>query len=290
MRSELTKHADGTIEIKVSLPWVDVKKTYDQIVTEAIKQIEVKGFRKGKAPRSLAEKKLDQEKVWQKTLEILLPNIYQQITQKEKLTPIISPNIQLLKAAPENELIVNITTAEKPVFKLGDYKQALSRLKQQVGPKLWVPESAKKTKDDAEKKDETKKISLEQILDQLLAVSELTIPEIILQQQTSRNLTQLIDQVNQVGMTIQQYARSKGKTVEEIRREKKVEAEKTTKLEFILEKIADVEKITVENSEIDKVIEQTKDQREKDNLRQQRYFIASLLRRQKTLQKLQTFV
>lgn len=290
MQTEFNKKPDKTIEIKITLPWTEVKKNYEKVVEEAIKEVEVKGFRKGKAPRNLAEQKLDQEKVWQKMLEEIIPKTYSQIVQKENLRPIISPQIQLLKAAPENELVFKATTAEEPDVELGDYKKAIGDLKN--SNKIWTPKSSGKftkiedLKKEVKKPKEEEKVNLNEILEKLIETIKITLPEIIVEQQTNRNLANLLDQVKELGMNMQQYAQAKNTTVEQFKKQSREEAEKTLKLEFILEKIANVEKIVIEDKEIDAFINNSQEEKERKALQNNRYYIASLLRRQKTLQKL----
>lgn len=294
MQTDIARKENGNIELTITIPWNEVQKSYDEIVNEAIKNVEVKGFRKGKAPRELAEKKLNNEKLWQQVLEKVIPEYYSQALQKEQLKPIITPQIQLLKAARDNDLVFKATTAETPKVELGNYKEALKNLTAKKSPKIWVPESAgkietakeTKQKTATEDKQEKKKNTLNDVLKELLRTTEISIPAILVERQTNQQLTQLLDQVKQVGMTIQQYAQSKGKTVEQIRKETEEEAAKTLKLEFILENIADVEKISVDDKEIEDFINKSKDKKEQEALKNQRYYIASLLRRQKTLQKL----
>lgn len=288
MQIQRNNKPDGTIELTITIPWPDVKKSYDEIVNEAIKTVAVKGFRKGKAPRKLAEEKLDEEKVWQQTLETIVPQYYSQALQKENIKPVITPNIQLLKAAPENDLVLKAETAEAPQFELGDYKKALAEIKKPTD-KIWTPGKDEKVKTVGAQRaapEAEKRASLDNVLKKLLDHVKLTLPSVLIDRQTNTQLTQLIDQIKQVGMNIQQYAQSKGTTPEQIREQVRKEAENTLKLEFILEKIAETEKITVSDKDIDDFISKAKDEKEKKMFAGQRYQIASLLRRQKTLQKL----
>ncbi|NCN58998.1 hypothetical protein COW99_03115 [Candidatus Roizmanbacteria bacterium CG22_combo_CG10-13_8_21_14_all_38_20] len=265
MQTEITRQKDGAIDILLTILWKDVKIKYDSVVEQAVKHVVVKGFRKGKAPKNLAEQQLDLERMWQQTLEELLPVYYAKIVQQEKLQPVIQPRIQLQKAAPDNDLVVKITTAEKPVLKLGKYKKAVTILK-------------KASKD--------KKVSLDEILGIILKEVELTLPVFMIEEQTNKELSSLIDQAKQVGMTIEKYAQSKGLSIEQLKVQKKQEAENTLKLEFILESIADEDKITVEDKEVEDFFKASKESLSTEDQNRQRYFVTSLIRRRKTLQHL----
>lgn len=280
MEAVVTRQKDTTIEILLTIPWKEVKVKYDAVVEMAVKQVVVKGFRKGKAPKNMAEKQLDQERVWQQTLEELLPVYYSRVITKEKLQPVVQPRIQLQKAAPDNDLVIKIATAEKPELNLGKYKEAVAKLK--GDGKIWTPDKAVKGVKEGEKK----KIGLNEILGVVLKEVELSLPAFMVEEQTNKELSSLIDQAKQVGMTIEQYAQSKGLSTQQLRDQKKIEAENTLKLEFILERIADEDKITVEDKEIDDFFKASKENLTSEEQSKQRYFVASLIRRRKTLQHL----
>ena len=92
-----------------------------------------------------------------------------------------------------------------------------------------------------------------------------------------------MDEVKRLGLTLDQYLASTGRNTEALRTEYAKKAENDIKLEFLLQKIADDEKITVEETEIDEAIGQAKTEAEKQNLQNNRYLLASIIRQQKTL-------
>ncbi len=102
-------------------------------------------------------------------------------------------------------------------------------------------------------------------------------------EEVGRRLAGLLDQIQKLGLSLEQYLSSSGKTVEQIREEYRRSAEENLSLEFILNKIAEEEKISVEPGEIEKVIAGAKTEEEKKALESQKYYLATLLRRQKTL-------
>jgi len=79
---------------------------------------------------------------------------------------------------------------------------------------------------------------------------------------------------------------SVGKTPEILRKEYQKQAEKTLKLEFILAEVAERESISIEPQEIDDFIKKAPDEKTKKALEGRRYYLASALRKQKTLDHL----
>lgn len=280
MTSSLQRLPDATIELTITIPWPDVAKTYEAAVNEAVKQAEVSGFRRGKAPRKVVEEKLDKTKVYEDVLKDLLPKVYNQVITDQKLRPIINPKIELKEATEGKDWIIRVLTCEKPAVTLGNYQQAIKDLKTAKQKKIWVPGS--KAEPEGEKP-EDKKPTLDELLKALFGAVTVTIPSLLVEHEVNRLLSDLIDQTKKLGLTVEQYLASTARTAESIRHEYEEQAKRTLTLEFSLEEIADKEGILVSDDDIAKVIETAKTDEEKKTLESQRYYLASVLRRQKTL-------
>jgi trigger factor len=286
MTNALKRHEDGTLEITLTIPWDVISKEFDSTVTKLIEQVEVKGFRKGKAPRDIAEKQLDKSKVYEEVVRHLIPEGYELAIKQHGVHPIMQPDIHLKKAKENEPWEVAMYTCEKPVMSIANYKTSVQKAKGELKKDdLWIP--GKNTDDTKEKEtqEERKQKQLNAILDGLLKDIEFKIPGILLNEDVNRRLSSFLDQLTKLGLTIDSYCKSKNITPDQLRKQYEEEARNTYKLEFILEEIAENEKITVENSEIDAVVAKTTDPKERKSLEQNKYYIASLLRRQKTLDK-----
>jgi FKBP-type peptidyl-prolyl cis-trans isomerase (trigger factor) len=277
--------ANGTIELTITIPWPEVKATYEQVVEELIQEMEIPGFRKGKAPRSLAEEKIDKPKVYEEVLKRIVPKTYAEAVKQENFTPVVPPKIEIIAATADKDWQFKAQTCQKPVVKLGKYQEAIDKIKAEKKPKIWVPGKEKEEKKE-EEGEKTPPISLDDLVKALLETSEVELPILLVEDEVNRMLSRLIDQTQKLGLTVEQYLVSQGKTSEGLRAEYQEQAKKNLALEFILEAIADQEKIEVTDEEIDKVIQGAKDEKEQEALRGQRYYLATILRRQKTLDKL----
>lgn len=284
MQTSLKREKDGTIEITVTIPWQEVKRSFNRLFEKALSQVKIKGFRKGKAPKKLAEKRVDKEKVYQEVVGEIIPRFYLQAIKEHGLCPIIAPKVELLAANEEKDWRFKASFCEKPKVILGDYKKAIRKLNPEKKPKIWVPGKATESADKRATKQQ--KPRLDEILDTLFKTVKVKIPQLLLEDQLSRSLANLLDQIQKLGLTVDQYLKAEGKTAEQLKEEYRKRAEKTLALEFILEKIADEEKITVSEREIDELINKERDKRIQEQLKTRRYYLASLLRRQKTLERL----
>lgn len=279
MNSNLTKLADNTIEITVDAAWNDVQKTYDQVVDELVKEVELPGFRKGNAPKSQALEKIGQTKINEEFLKHVVPEIWNEIVKKHDLKPVIYPKISVQEFDLEKNLKLKIITAEKPDIKLKNYREAITQKRKARQSQIWTPK-------DGKDKTKAEKLTISDVMSSILEATEITIPGVIVEQEVNRMLANLLDQTQKLGMTVEQYLQAQNKTSASLRAQYAQEAKNTLALELALEQIADAEKIEVSDAEIDGFINQAKTEEEKKTLEQQKYYIGSLLRRQKTLNTL----
>lgn len=267
MTSTIDKQTDGTIAITITIPWVDVAKTYETAVTEMVKTAELPGFRVGQAPRAMVEKSLDKTKVYEEALKTLIPSAYNEAVTKEQIKPIVNPKIELKDATEQKDWIFVAYTCERPAVTLGDYKTAITGLK----TKILKPG------------EEPKKPTLDEILMALFQNVTVSLPSLLIEHEVNRLLSELIDQTKKLGLTVEQYLASTQRTSDTIKKEYEEQARRTLALEFALEQIADNEGVLVSDDDIDAVIKTGKTDEEKEALKNQRYYLASVLRRQKTL-------
>lgn len=276
MITALERLPNGTITLTITIPWAKVAETKESVITELTRELEIPGFRKGKVPRDVAQKKLDSGKVYEDVIQKLLPQAYSDAVREHSLHPIILPKIEMVEAKEEKDWILRALTTEKPEVILGDYKKAIREAKSAKQNKIWKP--------GEEMKDEkAKQMTLGELLDALLTVIACQIPDILIENEVNRSLSDLIDQTKKLGLTVDQYLASTGRTAETIRKEYAESARRTLTLEFALEAIADQENLFVSDSDIEAAIKAAKTDDERAALTKERYYLASILRRQKTL-------
>jgi len=276
----LQKEPNGTIRLTITIPNTDVKKTWEEMMIEVVKNAEVQGFRKGKAPRKLVEEKVDKEKIREEVLKKLLPIAYTQAINTQGVKPIINPKIHVEKLEdPDSNKDWQFTalTCEAPIIKLGKYKENIQKVT--AKSKIIIP--GKESFGSAQDKPVPAKF--DDIVRALLDSVTAEIPGILIDNETDKLLSQTLEDIKKLGLTLDQYLSSTGKNPQVLREEYKKKAQNDIKLEFALLKIAEEEKITVEEKEIEEAIKASKSEDEKKNLEANRYLLASILRQQKTL-------
>lgn len=269
MKSKLEKLENQTIKLSITIPFDEVKKTKEEVILEAVKNAELPGFRKGKAPRKLIEEKLDQAKIKEEVLKKLLPKTYLEAVKEHNLHPIINPKVHIEKLEDDKDWQFHALTCEEPKVTLGDYKENIKKITAKT--KIIVPGK------------EPEQPKLEEIMQALLASVKAEIPGILIEQEVEKLLSQTLDEIKKLGLTLDQYLQSTGKTPQSLKEEYTKKAESDIKLEFVLQKVAEEEKITVDQKEIDEAILKAQNETERKNLEANRYLLAAILRQQKTL-------
>jgi FKBP-type peptidyl-prolyl cis-trans isomerase (trigger factor) len=269
MVTALKREEDGTIQLTVTLPWELIKKTKEEVIVEHVNNAQMPGFRKGKAPRKIVEENLNQDHLREDILKKLLPQGYVEALKEHKINPVLSPKVHVDKLEDNKDWVFTALTAEAPEVILGKYKDAIQKIT--AKSKIVIPEKEQTT------------VSFEEISKALLESTTIKIPNIIIEQEVDRLLSQTLDEVKKLGLTLDQYLASTGRNTEQLRAEYQTKAETDIKLEFVLQKVAETENIKVEDKEIDEAITQAKTDAERQNLQNNRYLLAGIIRQQKTL-------
>lgn len=273
----------NTYQFDIVVPKAEVAAKYDLAFGLLAKELTVEGFRKGNVPKKIAEKHLTKDEIYKKAINELIPVLYKEILDKEKVKPIISPKIELIKAEDGKDWEIRITIAEKPNIELKNYKKIVQDITaKEKKEDIWVPGQSgeKKEKPDEEA---AKRTLLNKVLDAILNNVKVEIPDLLIEDELNKRLAQLVDDVRKAGLTLENYLRSKNETIDSIKAKYRKEIEEIYKLEFALDEISDDAKITVGQEDLDKVFATIADEKAREEAKKNSYFYASVLKRQKTL-------
>ncbi|MBV7506018.1 trigger factor [Bacillus sp. sid0103] len=110
----------GVLTVEVSAD--KVTEGLNAAFQKVVKQVNVPGFRKGKMPRGMFEKRFGVESLYQDALDILLPEAYGNAIDETGIEPIDRPDIDIEQMEKGKDLIFKATVQVKPEVKLGEYK------------------------------------------------------------------------------------------------------------------------------------------------------------------------
>lgn len=105
-------------QIDVTIPWEDAQVEFDKMMTDAAKNVSVKGFRKGSVPQEMAESKVDRTKLLSEVADKMIRAQYMEIIEKESLKTIGAPHVSVTKLAEGNDIEIRIDTAVIPEIEL----------------------------------------------------------------------------------------------------------------------------------------------------------------------------
>jgi trigger factor len=103
-----------TIEAEAS----ELDKSLDVAYHRLVNEVSIPGFRKGKAPRAILVQHIGKKSLLEEALEHLVPQLYKQAVESQKLEPIAEPQMEITQTEP---LVFKATVYLKPEVKLGDY-------------------------------------------------------------------------------------------------------------------------------------------------------------------------
>lgn len=282
---KIKKLPKNTSEILIDIPKATIKEEYDKAFLSILGHLQIEGFRKGKVPKALAEKHVKKEAVYEELMHNFLPKIYDEILKKSALRPIISPKMELIKAKEGEDWQIKIVVAEKPAVVLPDYKKLMEDAKAELKKQdIWVPgKNPKIDKESGEMKAKTEQHLMNKILENLLKLTKVEIPDMLIEDEVDKRLSALLTDIQKIGLTVEAYLKSKNLTNDQLKAKFRKEIEDTYKIEFILNELADKENIKVEQEDLEKLFANIQDPKEKEAVKANSYFYASVLRKQKTL-------
>lgn len=138
--------------------------------------------------------------------------------------------------------------ADLPEFN-DDFVQALGPFKDIQDFKLKLKANIK-----IEKENQAKEKTRLKIMEKIIDSTEVEIPEILIQIELDKILFRMESDITTMGLKFDDYLKHLGKTIEDLKKEFRGDAEKKAKLALILNEIAKVEKITADEEQVEKEV------------------------------------
>lgn len=290
--SAVARSDDGTIQITFTIPFELIKEKREEAAKALSDNTNVPGFRKGKAPVDKILDHVSPNTILEKTLSFILPQLIVKAVEDNKIKPVIYPKFELIKAEENEDWQIRAVTCEAPLVNLGNYKKDISNLMQNKKTEIWTPASDNNKTAKAEKS-VTREEKEQMILKTLIDSAECTIPNVLIQEEADHRLSNLLSRLEKLGLSLESYLSSTGKNADGVRKEYEKQALEGLKVDFILSKIAENEKITIENSVVDASIKAaTQDEKSNEGFDspERRKFIEIILKRRKALDLLLSYI
>ena len=108
-------------EVSTKIEGESWKKALDRAFAEKQKTVKVDGFRKGKVPREIFEKKFGKEALYIDAADMVLQEAYLKVMEESKLIPVAQPEVNL-KSLDETGVEFTFKIVTKPEVKVNKYK------------------------------------------------------------------------------------------------------------------------------------------------------------------------
>ncbi len=234
--STFKKIEDGGIELIFTIPSLLIKATKDEVLKEFQKDAIVAGFRKGMAPITKVEAITKDEELTEHILSHILPSAFVLAVEEHKFNPAIYPKYDAIKITSSKNV------AEDTEWQI---KAVTCELE-----KISLPKDLKKK---LKKDDKDQNV----LIKSLLEIVNLKLPKMLIDEEVNARLSQVLDRIERLGLTLEGYLKSVGKTPDGLRAEYEVQAKDAISIELILNQVANEEKIEVDEKEIDEFIKTT---------------------------------
>ncbi|MDD2202886.1 MAG: trigger factor [Bacilli bacterium] len=100
----------------------DWEGALDKSFQKNVKKTKIDGFREGKAPRDIYEKKLGKESLYMDAIDFVLPDAYSKLLKDNSLEPVAQPNVDI-KNIDDSGIEVEFVVITKPEIKIKKYKK-----------------------------------------------------------------------------------------------------------------------------------------------------------------------
>jgi len=315
-------------EIKIIVPFEDIKKFIAQTEKEIVQNFEMKGFRKGQVPKEIVLKEIGQEKILSQAAPIAVEEFYLQAIKNNSLEPLGSPEIEILKLAFNNPLEFKAIISILPEIKLSDYRKVAQKVKKQevIIKDEEVEEAIKQLQDVKDKmpKEQQEKISFgkgeelkttiraqikkekettekqrvrDEILNEISKDCSFSVPEVLTLREKERAMEELKRNVtNFLKISFEDYLKKNKKSEKELEDSLKPKIIEKIKKILILREIQKLEKIDAEEDEVEKEVKMFLEHPANEKTKQEidqvalKSYLKERIEQEKTLQFLENLI
>lgn len=121
MKVTVTEQSASEREIEVVVDSKQVESAFEKAFKKNLKQFSLPGFRKGKVPKSMAQRYITDGALVRDVVNDLVPRAFQQAIKKEQLEPISQPDWDLLQNERGKDLIFKASFVVSPIVDIDGY-------------------------------------------------------------------------------------------------------------------------------------------------------------------------
>ena len=117
----MAKKENNTHEIVIKIEGKEWKDALDKAFQSRVKNVQVDGFRKGKVPRDIYEKKFGKESLYFPASDFVVEGAYKKALEESKLLPVVQPKVDIKNVDNMDIKNSNIETKTDIILENNDY-------------------------------------------------------------------------------------------------------------------------------------------------------------------------
>lgn len=125
MNIEIKKLPKSQLELTVTIPAEKWDAYYKRATDHLAQHVNIPGFRPGKVNAKMLEQQLGTEEIYNEVANIAVNDTFYAAAKEKEVTPIGQPKIDLIKIAPENDIIYKAIFSVLPKISLPEYKEKI---------------------------------------------------------------------------------------------------------------------------------------------------------------------
>lgn len=122
MSATFEKLDNNRVSLKIEVATEDLGRAIEAGYRAVAKQVNIPGFRKGKAPKSVIQAYVGKEAVYKEALDKLIPSAYGNAVQETGIVPVDYPKVSVEHFEEGEPLVFTATVQCVPEVTLGQYK------------------------------------------------------------------------------------------------------------------------------------------------------------------------
>ena len=132
METTLTKDKENLVILNMTIPANEADSAYNLAANRISQNVNINGFRRGKAPKSVVERHVGVDRIEHEALDMILPKYISKAIYDNKLDTITQPSLVNYNYEHGQDLKVTIEVETRPEFELASYKDL--DLKAEIAP------------------------------------------------------------------------------------------------------------------------------------------------------------
>lgn len=128
MEVTVKKLPESKVEISVALPWEEWQGEMDHVAEHLGKEVKVAGFRPGKVPRDVLEKRFGKEALLMEATEHVIDHSYPKVLKENKIDAIGRPEVKVGKVALGETFEYSVVTVVMPEVALKPWKDDMKKI------------------------------------------------------------------------------------------------------------------------------------------------------------------